>query len=70
MVYSTEQSHDRLTPILETWGPKCDGFLVGSTKTDPKLATVNIPHLGDESYQNMFQKVQLLDLKYLLKGVP
>jgi glycoprotein-N-acetylgalactosamine 3-beta-galactosyltransferase len=38
--------------------PKCDGFIVGSTKTDPSLGAVDIPHEGPEEYNNMWQKVR------------
>ena len=38
--------------------PKCDGFIAASTKTDPLLNTVDIPHSGKEEYNNMFAKVQ------------
>jgi hypothetical protein len=30
------------------FSPKCDGFMVGSTKTDPSIGAVNIPHEGPE----------------------
>lgn len=48
LVYTIESGHPRIPGILETWGPKCDGFMVGSTKTDRALATVEIPHEGPE----------------------
>jgi len=38
--------------------PKCDGFMVGSTKTDRALGTVEIPHEGPEEYNNIWQKVR------------
>lgn len=52
LVYTVAESHDRIESILETWGGKCDGFMVGSTKTDRELGTVNIPHEGE--YHIMF----------------
>ena len=58
LVYTTEAAHDRIRNIRETWGPKCDGFMVGSTKTDPSIGTVNIPHEGTEAYNNIWQKVR------------
>jgi hypothetical protein len=48
LVYTTESGHSRIPNIRETWGPKCDGFMVGSTKTDKSLGTVEIPHEGPE----------------------
>jgi glycoprotein-N-acetylgalactosamine 3-beta-galactosyltransferase len=58
IVYTIEENHNRLPPILQTWGPKCDGFMVASTKTDPSLHTVNILHQGPEEYNNIWQKVR------------
>mmetsp|Transcript_22099 Transcript_22099/g.50986 ORF Transcript_22099/g.50986 Transcript_22099/m.50986 type:complete len:248 (+) Transcript_22099:518-1261(+) len=37
---------------------KCDGFTVGSNKTDPSIGAVDIPHEGAEEYGNIFQKVR------------
>lgn len=58
LVYTTEKNHDRIPRIRETWGQKCDGFMVGSTKTDPSIDTVEIPHEGPEEYNNIWQKVR------------
>jgi len=58
IVYTIEENHNRLSPILQTWGPKCDGFMVASTKTDRSLHTVNIVHQGPEEYNNIWQKVR------------
>ena len=60
LVYTIEKNHDRIPAIRETWGNKCDGFMVGSTKTDEALGTVNIPHEGPEQYDNIWQKVRSL----------
>ena len=32
--------------------------MVGSTKTDPSIGTVNIVHEGPEEYKNIWQKVR------------
>lgn len=58
MVYTIEKNHDKIPAIRETWGQKCDGFIVASDKTDKKLGTVNIPHEGPEEYHNIWQKVR------------
>lgn len=57
-VYTIADSHDRIPPILQSWGQKCDGFMVASTKTDKSLHTVNILHEGPEEYGNIWQKVR------------
>ena len=59
LVYTTSPSHTTVIPrIRETWGPKCDGFLVGSNQTDPSIDAVDIPHEGPEEYGNIWQKVR------------
>mmetsp|Transcript_22601 Transcript_22601/g.28520 ORF Transcript_22601/g.28520 Transcript_22601/m.28520 type:complete len:503 (+) Transcript_22601:104-1612(+) len=57
-VYTIEKNHDKIQPIRETWGQRCDGFMVASDKTDKDLGTVNIPHEGPEEYHNIWQKVR------------
>eukprot|EP00547_Thalassionema_nitzschioides_P000247 CAMPEP_0194216232 /NCGR_PEP_ID=MMETSP0156-20130528/18582_1 /TAXON_ID=33649 /ORGANISM="Thalassionema nitzschioides, Strain L26-B" /LENGTH=394 /DNA_ID=CAMNT_0038944951 /DNA_START=115 /DNA_END=1296 /DNA_ORIENTATION=- len=58
MVYTIQKNHDKIPDIRETWGNKCDGFMVASDKTDKSLGTVNIPHEGPEEYNNIWQKVR------------
>mmetsp|Transcript_42166 Transcript_42166/g.101416 ORF Transcript_42166/g.101416 Transcript_42166/m.101416 type:complete len:1036 (-) Transcript_42166:81-3188(-) len=59
LVYTTSDNHySRLPHIRQTWGPKCDGFMVGSNKTEPDIDAVNIPHEGPEEYNNIWQKVR------------
>jgi hypothetical protein len=60
LVYTIEKNHGKIPAIRETWGNKCDGFMVGSTKTDKTLGTVNIPHEGPEEYDNIWQKVRAM----------
>ena len=60
LVYTIEKFHDRVPAIRETWGSKCDGFMVGSTKTDKALGTVEILHEGEEAYGNIWQKVRAM----------
>lgn len=58
LVYTISPFHDRVHNIRKTWGPKCDGFMVGSNLTDPSLGAVNIVHDGPEEYNNIWQKVR------------
>lgn len=59
IVYTLDSSRTtRIPAIRETWGPKCDGFLFASNRTDPTINAVHIPHRGKEAYKNMFQKVK------------
>ena len=58
IVYTIEKNHDRIPAIRETWGQRCDGFMVVSTETDVELGTVEIPHEGPEEYNNIWQKVR------------
>ena len=41
-----------------TWGYKCDGFLAFSNETIPSLGMIDLPHKGEESYTNMWQKTR------------
>ena len=60
LIYTTSLGHARVQRIRETWGSKCDGFLVGSNRTDPSVDAVNIVHKGAEKYQNIWQKVRTM----------
>lgn len=60
LVYTTASGHGKIQRIRETWGPKCDGFVVGSTVTDPTVDAIHVPHPGPEVYQNIWQKVRVL----------
>jgi len=51
IVYTIEAHHSRITPIQQTWGQRCDGFIAISDKTDPILGRVNVPHEGDENME-------------------
>jgi len=59
MVYTmAENHHTNIRAIRETWGPGCDGFLAFSTKDDPRIPAISLPHEGKEEYTNMWQKVR------------
>eukprot|EP00984_Skeletonema_dohrnii_P013544 scaffold5605_cov105-Skeletonema_dohrnii-CCMP3373.AAC.2 len=59
-IYTTQKQRPRIQSIRETWGHRCDGFHVASTITDRSIDSVNIPHEGEEEYQNMWQKVRAM----------
>mmetsp|Transcript_7883 Transcript_7883/g.23184 ORF Transcript_7883/g.23184 Transcript_7883/m.23184 type:complete len:533 (+) Transcript_7883:113-1711(+) len=59
MVYTMKENHHtNIRAIRETWGPGCDGFLAFSTRDDPRLPAISLPHDGREEYNNMWQKVR------------
>jgi glycoprotein-N-acetylgalactosamine 3-beta-galactosyltransferase len=59
IVYTMEESHaTKIRAMRETWAGGCDGFLAFSTKSDPRIPAISIPHQGEESYFNMWQKVR------------
>ena len=58
LVYTIDKGHESIPAIRETWGQKCDGFMVGSNKTDASIGAVNIVHEGPEEYNNIWQKVR------------
>jgi len=59
-VFTIESGHHNIPMIRQTWGKKCDGFMVASNKTDTSLGTVDILHKGPETYNNIWQKVRSL----------
>ncbi|KAL3916477.1 MAG: hypothetical protein SGARI_007948, partial [Bacillariaceae sp.] len=59
MIYTMEGAHaDRIRAIRETWAGGCDGFLAFSTRSDPRIPAISLPHDGPEEYNNMWQKVR------------
>ncbi|KAL3945109.1 MAG: hypothetical protein SGBAC_000838 [Bacillariaceae sp.] len=59
IIYSMESRHaTSIRAMRETWAPGCDGFLVFSTKSDPRIPAISVPHIGPEEYKNMWQKVR------------
>ncbi|CAJ1935353.1 unnamed protein product [Cylindrotheca closterium] len=58
-VYTVEGKHaNSIRAQRETWAPGCDGYLAFSTKSDPRIPAISIPHLGREKYGNMWQKIR------------
>ena len=58
IVYTHSNRHHILEAIAETYGQRCHGFLAASNLTNRTIGAVDIPHLGRESYDNMWQKVR------------
>lgn len=58
MVYSYSKRHDVVRAVAETYGQRCDGFMVASNLTDVSIGAVNLEHPGPETYGNMWQKVR------------
>ena len=57
-VYTYDKNHPKLEAAAESWGWKCDGFLGASTLTNETIGAVDLPHLGPEAYNNMWQKTR------------
>ena len=57
-IYTYRKMRDLARMQALSWGHQCDGFLAFSTETIPELGILEILHRGDESYQNMWQKVR------------
>ena len=57
-IYTYEENDDRIIAIAETWGRRCDGFMAASTFTNHSTGTVHIPHIGEENYDGIWQKVR------------
>jgi hypothetical protein len=59
-VYSHPGNANQTDAIRETWGQRCDGFMVASSQTRHGTATVNIPHQGPYQYlyKGIWQRVR------------
>ena len=58
-IYSYEGAKDRVQAVLETWGKRCDGFMVASSFSNQSVGTIDLLHLGKPgSYDSMWQKVR------------
>jgi glycoprotein-N-acetylgalactosamine 3-beta-galactosyltransferase len=56
-IFTTARHHDtKVRAIRDTWGKKCTFFLVFSTADDLTIPAIHLPHIGDEMYNNMWQK--------------
>lgn len=65
--YTHEANHDtNVRYVKQTWAKKCDGWLAFSTVDDASLPSVNIRHEGEESWNNMWQKIRFI-WKYVHK---
>ena len=61
LVYTTEASHPTaVRAIRDTWAGGCDGFLAFSTRSDPRIPAIHVPHEGGESYGNMWMKIRAI----------
>jgi glycoprotein-N-acetylgalactosamine 3-beta-galactosyltransferase len=59
LVYSHSGRHDRVVQALvETYAPRCDGWMVASNQTNRTLGTVHLSHRGPETYGTIWQKVR------------
>mmetsp|Transcript_23433 Transcript_23433/g.34751 ORF Transcript_23433/g.34751 Transcript_23433/m.34751 type:complete len:721 (+) Transcript_23433:212-2374(+) len=59
VVYTYDKHHETmLQAVVNTWAWKCDGFFAASTITNETLGAVDLPHVGDEAYNNMWQKTR------------
>ncbi|KAL3776963.1 hypothetical protein ACHAWO_008743 [Cyclotella atomus] len=53
-------NHANLRSIATTWGSKCDGFIGASNSTNHSIGAIDLLHKGEESYNNMWQKVRAM----------
>lgn len=59
-IYSHEAARDQQRGILQTWGKRCDGFMIASTHTDPNTGAIHIPHGSEGGYFTIWQKVRAM----------
>lgn len=59
MVYTIQKNHASAAAVVrDTWGSRCDGFVVMSDTEDPTLPAARVTHEGKEEYNNIWQKVR------------
>ncbi len=59
MIYTHSKYNEKLIEAaVNTWAKKCDGFFAASNYTNVDLGILNVPHRGEESYGNMWQKAK------------
>ena len=58
VIYTYDKNHPRIEANVNTWAWKCDGFFAASTLTNETIGTIDLPHYGDEAYNNMWQKTR------------
>lgn len=56
-IFTKASNHNtHVRGIQHTWARKCTAFLAFSTIDDPTIPSINLPHIGEEIYGNMWQK--------------
>ena len=60
MVYTHSNNQEQIEAIANTWAQKCDGFFASSNAEKKALGILNLHHEGEESYENMWQKVRTM----------
>lgn len=58
IVYTYHAKHDRVAMVRDTWGSRCDGFVVMSDQSDASVSAARVTHEGKEEYSNIWQKVR------------
>ena len=59
LVYTIGKNHaGGPTQCRDTWGSRCDGFVVMSDEEDAALPAARVAHEGPEVYNNIWQKVR------------
>ena len=59
LIYTIAKNHaGGPSEARDTWGSKCDGFMVMSSMEDPSLPSAQVTHEGPEEYNNIWQKVR------------
>jgi hypothetical protein len=57
-IYTTASKTATIRSIGQTWGWRCDGFFAASTSTNETIGAIDLPHYGNETYNNMWQKTR------------
>lgn len=59
-MYTHPPMRDLARTAALSYGWRCDGFVAFSTETLPSMGVVDLRHVGEESYHNMWQKTRAI----------
>jgi glycoprotein-N-acetylgalactosamine 3-beta-galactosyltransferase len=57
-IFTMASNHHKARAIRNTWAKKCTFFMAFSTEDDLSIPAINLAHIGEEKYNNMWQKTR------------
>ncbi len=59
-IFTIAGNHHKAKSIRNTWAKKCSFFIAFSTQDDLSIPAINLAHIGEEKYNNMWQKTRAI----------